>query len=130
MRPLLLRLFLCITLLLNGIGSGMASVHVQLGALAGDAVAEAMASAADPDCPHAGGAVPSPAPALHPAAPGPGDTDCLKLCMDLSLQPAQALATPPGLLPAAQPPDAPAMRATAGVASAARPPPLRPPIRA
>ncbi|PJJ96749.1 hypothetical protein CO641_12905 [Lysobacteraceae bacterium NML91-0213] len=130
--PLLFRLLLCVTLLLNGIGSVTASVHVQLDALSGEPAA-APRPADRPDCGHASAAPADIAPAPAKAAPDqPADDvgDCMQLCMDLSLQPVQALAAVPALPPTAGVPAAPATRVIPGPASGPRPPPLRPPIAA
>ena len=130
MRSLLFRLLLCITLLLNGIGSVMASVHVQLEMLTGDTVAASVeATPEGHDCGQS--ALPEATAQTAPERePQPGVTDCMKLCMELSLQPVQALAALPALAPITPAVDAPARRVAPGLASTPRLPPLRPPIGA
>lgn len=141
-RPLLPRLLLCAILLLNGIGSAVASTHVALAAWAGGVPVTAThrtGPASDTpaaDCPHTAGqttAADAPAAAAHAAhaaegAAGTGDAECLKLCLEICLQQCQAmlatgLAGPPPVPRTVLPVD----RAAAPAADAAYPP-LRPPI--
>jgi hypothetical protein len=114
-RPCLFRLLLCALLLLNGIGSAMASVHVMQMEAAASA---GMAHSADADCPHAAAGTPAP----------PADDGCLERCVDICMQHAPAL--PVGHVidaaPAAR--QGPAVLHAQGPASKQPYPPLRPPI--
>nr|WP_255683431.1 CopL family metal-binding regulatory protein [Luteimonas sp. MHLX1A] len=121
-------MLLCATLLLNGIGSAMASVHVQLEALASDVMTAPAAEGHD--CGHPVAALADTPHAAPEPERAPGVTDCMKLCMDLSLQPVQVLSALPALPPATRTVAAPVKRVAPGLASTPRPPPLRPPIGA
>lgn len=131
MPQVLLRLLLCASLLINGIGSAMASAHVALamGAPAQHATDADAHAAAGVDCPHAA----TPAadmPADHGHHAGTGDVDCVELCLDICLQHAHALQPAvegAGPLP---PATSPRVEARPAPASRAPFPPTRPPIAA
>lgn len=128
-RPLLLRLLLCVTLLLNGIGSGMASVHVAMMDMPHGS-AHAMPDApADAPCPHAA-AVDGMHDRPPAAAPQADDSDCMKLCAGICLQHCHVL--PMTHLAAAEPPAriAPVPPLRSGPPFVRANPLLRPPIAA
>lgn len=125
-RSFLLRLLLCTTLLLNGMGASVASAHIALMDLQQAAATAAMMEGGE-DCPHAA-AMADTMHGAHAEHAGKAEGDCLERCLDLCLQHCHAVlaavqfpppAPAPGLLP---------LRAHAPPASAAQYPPLRPPI--
>ncbi|WP_024892003.1 CopL family metal-binding regulatory protein [Luteimonas huabeiensis] len=129
MPQALLRLLLCASLLINGLGSAVASAHV---ALASEALARSAATAdahapAGTDCPHAAAAADAPADPGGPA--GAGEVDCIERCLDLCLQHAPLAPAPPRAGPL---PPASTLRGQDRPAPASRAPfpPTRPPIAA
>ncbi|MGO3127548.1 MAG: CopL family metal-binding regulatory protein [Luteimonas sp.] len=131
MRPLLFRLLLCVTLLLNGIGSGMASVHVAMMDMSAGPAHTTPVTAADGGCPHAAGARTDGAHDDRDApAPAADDGDCLKLCAGICLQHCHVLpmAHAPATTAAVQ--LAPVPPLSAGPPSVRANPLLRPPIAA
>ncbi|MCD9032427.1 CopL family metal-binding regulatory protein [Luteimonas sp. Y-2-2-4F] len=131
MPQVLLRLLLCASLLINGIGSAMASAHVALamGAPAQHAASTDPHAAAEADCPHAAAAS-TDDPADHGHHAGGGDVDCVELCLHICLQHAHALQ--PAVDGAGPLPHASRPRVEARTAPASRAPfpPTRPPIAA
>ncbi|MCD9006218.1 CopL family metal-binding regulatory protein [Luteimonas sp. XNQY3] len=131
MRPLLFRLLLCVTLLLNGIGSGMASVHVAIMEMSAGPVLALSVEPAVADCPHAGAARADATHGdRHPAAPDADDSDCMKLCVGICMQHCHVL---PMALASATPVPAqlaPVTPLSAGPPSVRPHPLLRPPISA
>lgn len=137
--PILIRILLCASLLLNGIGSATASarmgaMELRMGADAAHAAAieHAAGSAAD-DCDHDKPGSASPDASL-PSSAAPGadtahdDDDCVRICLELCMHHYQAVfglhacVAEPGI--AAEPlrPGLPGPR------SPSSPPPTRPPI--
>lgn len=130
-RPFLLRLLLCVTLLLNGIGAGMASVHVAMMDMPSGPTPAMQVEPAGADCPHAGAArAAATHDDPHPAAPGADDSDCLELCMGICMQQCHVLsiASASAMPMAAQ--LAPVPPLVAGPPSVRPHPLLRPPIAA
>lgn len=123
---LLFRLLLCVTLLLNGTGAAIASVHVALAAPTAD-ISPADAPM-DVDCPHAG-VTGHPSPPAD-APPAPVDTGCMQLCLDLSLQQAQALPVATSAHVPHGTRVTPPTRGSDAPLPGPRLPPLRPPIPA
>lgn len=125
MRPVLFRLLLCVTLLLNGIGSGVASVHVGMMGLAPQAGLVDQVDPAAGHCPHAD------ADAHDGRVPADAEgSACMKLCADICLQHCNVL--PTMRMAEALPPIqlAPARSLVAGPPSIQPSPLLRPPITA
>lgn len=131
--PVLIRILLCASLLLNGIGSAAASARMAMAdmrmAAPAAAAAGAPAASSTGDCGHAvadGRSLPAPA---SPSADGAHDDDeCLRSCMELCRHPCQALF---GLQATFAGPDIaaePARRTMPGPRSMYMPPPTRPPI--
>jgi hypothetical protein len=137
MPSLFLRLLLCATLLLNGMGSAMASAHLAAMGLETEAVAmtDAAPMAAD-DCPHAGrqDAATHDGTAAHArgadAAPDTADADCVQRCLDLCMQQCQALIGGLAAIGASLPGAGVLAMDASGQASPLPHPLLRPPIGA
>ncbi len=125
--PVLIRILLCASLLLNGIGPAAASVRMAAGAPHA-ATGSATAPAAS-DCDHAvPGDAALPTPASHHADMTHGDDECLQSCMELCRHHCQAVF---GLHASVAKPGSatePVQRDVSGPRSMSAPPPIRPPI--
>lgn len=125
----LIRLLLCLTLLLNGMGSAAASAHgTSMGPHAGhgadtDEVPAGADAVVFPTCPH--GPLPITSTSVDPL---PAEMDCAEICLEICLQHGHALlpAVATGTWPPARP--LPLVLPAAGPSSLALYPPLRPPI--
>lgn len=130
----LTRLLLCLALMLDSVGTAMATARMAAMDPHGTPVmAHAMpaepaprAPANDEDCAHhAAGADAAQAP--EPASPHAGD-DCLRSCLAMCMQHCHAVAGVAVPLFLAGDAQAPATRESAGAGAQSSPPPVRPPI--
>ena len=130
----LTRLLLCLALLLNGVGTAMATARMAATDMHGPSgTAHAMpaaqapqAPANDDDCAHHAAAADK-AQAPEPASPHAGD-DCLRSCLAMCMQHCPAVAGVALPLFPAGDAQAPATREAAGAGAQSSPPPVRPPI--